>query len=252
MRKTALIIGGSSGLGFASAEALAQSGINLYVLHRDARASTENLTLKWDQLKAYHVEVHTFNFDATRPVKIEAFVDQLSEDIQFDLVLHSIARGNLKPLVGDQHLSLQDYQTTLNAMALSFYSWAEALISANKMSYGSQFLAFTSEGNTKVIPAYGAISAAKATLESLMRQMAVEYASLGIRSNCIQAGLVDTPALQRFPDYEQLKAISLKRNPFKRLTTAQDVAGVVKLLAQPESNWINGSVIKVDGGESLV
>ncbi|MFN2261790.1 MAG: SDR family oxidoreductase [Psychroflexus sp.] len=250
--KNALILGGSQGLGFASAQELAKRGFNLYIIHRDSKSKTEELNKKFEDLRNFSSEVKTYNFDATREDKIENFVENLPNDVKFDLVLHSIAKGNLKDLTGENALNAMDFQITIQAMALSFHTWASCLVKNNRMKNPSQFLAFTSEGNTKVIPQYAAVSAAKSTLESLMRHMAVEFAPLGISTNCIQAGLVDTQALQHFPSYEKLKFFAQKRNPFQRLTQAKDVANVVGLLSETAAKWINGTVIKVDGGESLV
>ena len=81
--------------------------------------------------------------------------------------------------------------------------------------------------------------------------MAVEFAPLGIRANCIQAGVTDTFSLSLIPNYEELKNHALQRNPNNELTTPEKVAGVVYLLCKKEAGWINGTIIKVDGGESL-
>ena len=84
-----------------------------------------------------------------------------------------------------------------------------------------------------------------------MRQMAIEFAVLGFSSNCIQAGLTDTESFRKIPQAEKMKAFSLKRNPFKRLTKPEDIAKVVSLMVNDKANWINGVVIPVDGGERL-
>ncbi len=136
-------------------------------------------------------------------------------------------------------------------MATSWLEWTQALIKNNLFAPNSRNIAFTSEGNTKVWEGYGAVSAAKVTLESLMRFMAVEYAPLGMTSNCIQAGMTQTPSFSMIPNSEKLAVFGKKRNPFQRLTTPEDVANAVYLLTQPEANWINGTILKVDGGESL-
>jgi NAD(P)-dependent dehydrogenase (short-subunit alcohol dehydrogenase family) len=81
--------------------------------------------------------------------------------------------------------------------------------------------------------------------------MAVELAPYGIRSNVIQAGVTDTPALKMIPGSNQIKAQAHLRNPFGRLTTPEDVANVILLLCMDEASWINGSLICVDGGERI-
>jgi len=82
--------------------------------------------------------------------------------------------------------------------------------------------------------------------------MALEFAPVGIKANCIQAGITMTKSLSMIPGYEKIKAHALQRNPNKRLTTPEDVANAVYLLTTDEAKWITGTVIKVDGGESLM
>lgn len=144
-----------------------------------------------------------------------------------------------------------DFQITLEAMALSLYDWAKALLEHQLFDADARIMAFTSEGNTRVLPHYGAVSVAKVALEALVRQMALEFAPLGIKANCIQAGVTPTRSLSLIPGSEALKANALARNPNNRLTTPEDVANVVYLLSLPEAQWITGTVIKADGGESL-
>jgi NAD(P)-dependent dehydrogenase (short-subunit alcohol dehydrogenase family) len=109
----------------------------------------------------------------------------------------------------------------------------------------------TSEGNEVAWKGYAAVAAAKVALESISRSMAVELAPHGIRSNVIQAGVTDTPALAAIPGNAHLKAAARQRNPFGRLTTPRDVANMIFLLALPEAAWVNGEVIRVDGGEHI-
>jgi len=94
-------------------------------------------------------------------------------------------------------------------------------------------------------------SAAKVALESVSRAMAVEFAPFGVRTNVIQAGVTDTPALRAIPGHERLAAQARERNPFGRLTTPRDVADVIYLLSTDEAAWVNGALIRVDGGEHI-
>jgi enoyl-[acyl-carrier-protein] reductase (NADH) len=110
----------------------------------------------------------------------------------------------------------------------------------------------TSAGSTRVIPHYGPVSAAKAILESHIRQMAVELAPAGITANAILAGVTDSPALRQIPDYEKIMEVAKLRNPHKRLTQAEDVARCIAALCHPATYWLNGNTLNVDGGESIV
>ncbi len=126
-----------------------------------------------------------------------------------------------------------------------------AIFEAKLFASDARIISFTSEGNTKAWKNYAAVSAAKTALEAITRNIALEFAPYGIKANCIQAGVTDTASLRAIPGSELIKAHSLLRNPFKRLTLPQDVANVVYLLSKDEAAWINGTIIPVDGGEHL-
>jgi enoyl-[acyl-carrier protein] reductase III len=253
----ALILGGSSGIGLATAHKLASHGMSLCIIHRDRRSAMPEIIKEFNRLKSHPVELMFFNMDAlsveSRRQIIDELVLKLEGQRRIKLLLHCIAKGNLKPLVSDQQTTLsgKDYHLTIEAMATSLWDWTRDLLDADLLGDPASIIGLTSEGNQKVWPGYGAVSAAKATLESLIRQMAVELAPLGIRANAIQAGITDTPSLRMIPGADQLIETAIKRNPYQRLTQPEDIANVVSLLCQPEAAWINGAVIPVDGGESL-
>lgn len=249
----AIILGGSTGLGYASALKLAQHGMNICIIHRNSRAEMETILVAFDEVKALGISFLHYNLDVTSPDKIKFFVDDFKTKCssKVKVMLHSIAKGALKSMTSDNSLSNEDLNITMNAMAFSLYDWTKALHQNNLLETDARILAFTSEGNTKPIPNYGAVSAAKVALESISRQIAIEFAPFEIRSNCIQAGVTQTKSFQMIPNHENISAFATKRNPYKRLTVPEDVANVVYLLCKPESSWINGTIIKVDGGESL-
>jgi NAD(P)-dependent dehydrogenase (short-subunit alcohol dehydrogenase family) len=110
----------------------------------------------------------------------------------------------------------------------------------------------TSAGGHRIWPSYGAVSAAKAALESHCRQLAVELVSKGIAVNAIRAGVTDTPALRKIPGNAQMIERVLAVHPAGRLTTPQDVASVIVAVARPETVWLTGNVLGVDGTEDLI
>lgn len=248
----AIILGGSSGLGLASAKKLASHGMNLCIVHRDRKTALPAFEKEIDALRINDIQVKTFNKNALDASVCAEIVESLPKK-SVRLLLHSIAKGSLKPMSGatGNVLSADDLKITTHAMGLSWYQWGRMLIEKNIFTDNARNIAFTSEGNNKVWPGYGAVSAAKSVLESLMRQMAVEWASLGIRTNCIQAGTTLTTSFKAIPESDLLAEMSLKRNPFKKLTQPDDVANVVYLLCKKEADWINGTIVKADGGESL-
>ncbi|GAL01986.1 MAG: SDR family oxidoreductase [Nonlabens ulvanivorans] len=249
-----IILGGSSGLGYASALKLAQHGMNLIILYRASRLQTAKIEADFQKIKSFGNQLLTLNMDAAREDKIIEALSQIKpflNENKLSVLLHSISKGNLKPMTGENRLSSGDFQQTVQSMGISLYSWVSNLHSQSMFATPARVISFTSEGSLKPMEGYAAVSAAKATLEAINRSMAIEFATSQITCNCIQAGVTDTDSLKRIPMYEALKKMSLKRNPNHRLTQPEDVANVVYLLALKESQWITGNVIKVDGGESL-
>ena len=166
--------------------------------------------------------------------------------------MHSLAFGTLAPLVsdGDQRgATRKQLEMTIDVMANSLVYWTQDLVSADLIGPGRIF-AMTSEGSEKAWPLYGPVSAAKAALESYVRQLGQELSGHEITVNAVMAGVTRTPALEKIPGSEHLMAKALAKNPHKRLTQPDDVARAIAELARPGTHWINMNVIRVDGGES--
>ncbi len=254
----ALILGGSSGLGLATAKKLAVHGYNLIIIHRDARVNMPKIEKEFKEIEQGNkIVLKHFNCDAAKIEKREAVLKELKILLKnggkISALIHSIAKGSLKPMHGKNGTGLnhEDFNITLNAMALSLFDWTKSIFEAGLFASDTRIVSFTSEGNTKAWQGYAAVSVAKVTLEAITRNIALEYAGMGIKANCIQAGATETPAFKMIPGNEKLKESALRRNPNGRLTTPEDVANVVYLLTTDEAKWITGTVIKVDGGESL-
>ncbi|WP_420601825.1 SDR family oxidoreductase [Flagellimonas sp.] len=253
--KWALILGGSSGLGLATAKKLAKHNFRIIVLHRDRKADMALITQEFDEIAGITV-LHHFNTDAVNPEKKPELLYKIQEHLKggkINVLVHSIAKGNLKPMRGEENRTLgnQDFHLTIDAMAINLYDWVKTLVNEELFADDARVISFTSEGSYRAWENYAAVSAAKATLESLTRSIALEFASEGIKANCIQAGMTETKSFKMIPNSNLLKEEALKRNPNHRLTTPEDIANVVYLLTRDEAKWITGTVIKVDGGESL-
>ena len=253
----AIILGGSSGLGLATAKKLARHGMNICIVHRTRKVDLPEAEKGFKAIEAEGVSLKHYNVDATNAEKrrdiITELHTQLSEQGTVRALVHSIAKGNLKPMVTHNQPQLQhdDFQLTIEAMAISLYDWAKDVLTAGLFAADARIISFTSEGSTKAWKNYAAVSAAKAALESISRSIALEMAPSGIRANCVMAGVTDTSSLRLIPDYETLLTHSRQRNPMARLTTPDDVANVAYLLCKDEAAWINGAVIPVNGGEHL-
>ncbi len=281
----AIILGGSSGIGLAIAQKMGEQGMNLCIVHRDRKKEQEVFYKKLEVLKSNGIEILTVNADALMPEKrtaiLEALMNTMHPGGKVKLLIHAISRGNLKLLVPtgasqkqeqlsetealyqrlkedinsifqDQQatLSSTDFQNTIYAMGYSLYDWVKECHDKGLFSTDARVLGLTSEGSQKAWRSYAAVSAAKATLEAVGRSIALEFAPFGVRCNILQPGVTKTPSLGMIPGSEHLMENAKMRNPFQRLTRPEDVANVVYLLSRPESSWINGAIIPVDGGES--
>ena len=248
----ALILGGSRGLGLASAHKMASHGLNIIIVYRDRRSESKDFEVEVAKMKQNGISVLTFNADAMSPEKRSSIIEEITEYIaetgKIKLLLHSIAKGNLKPMYSENEPTLanDDFNLTINAMGLSLYDWFKAIFDAELFAAHASVVSFTSEGNRRAWTNYAAVSAAKVVLEAISRNIALEFARFGIRANCIQAGITETLSSAMIPGFENLKNHTLSRNPNGRLTRSEDVANAVYLLCRDEASWINGCVIPVE------
>jgi NAD(P)-dependent dehydrogenase (short-subunit alcohol dehydrogenase family) len=238
----ALVLGASSGFGAATSMALARAGLNVFGVHLDRKATLPNAERLVAEIKGVGREARFYNINAADEERraetaadMERILRERGEEGQLRVMLHQA-----------------QMDMTLDVMAHSLIYWAQELVGRGLMGRGGRIYAMTSSGGARALPFYGPVSAAKAALESNIRQLAVELAPHGIAANSIRAGVTDTPALQKIPGSDAIKDSALRRNPHRRLTTVEDVAKAIVVLSHPDTYWMTGNVIGVDGGEEIV
>ncbi len=300
----AIILGGSSGFGLASAKKLAKCGMNICIVHRDRRGAMSRIEKEFDEVRESNTKLLTLNLNALTPEGREKTLNTLKENMgdngKVRLLLHSIAFGNLRPIApvkkeNSAHIAVsklaeklrvstsqinnavtslleegisslhtlnspaysetllgeEDMEQTIYSMGTSLLSWVQELNNQKLFASDARVIGLTSEGNQVAWRGYAAVAAAKVALESISRSIAVEFAPYGIRSNIVQPGVTPTPALKLIPGSENMKSVAELRNPFQRTTTPEDVANFIALMCTDEASWVNGSLLRVDGGEQI-
>lgn len=252
----ALILGASSGFGEAIGLKLSQVGVNIIGVHLDRKVTLPHAEEVAQKIRANGVKAMFFNANAADRNKRGEILAEIAQQTEGGVhcLVHSLAFGSLKPFIAKEdrdRLSQEQVEMTLDVMANSLVYWTQDLFAKDLLRKGSKIYAMTSSGSTRVWPSYGAVSAAKAALESHCRQLALELAPHGVSVNAIRAGVTDTPALRKIPGNEQMIEMAKERNPWKRLTTPEDVGNLISLLLHDESAWLTGNTLGVDGGEDI-
>lgn len=255
----ALVLGASSGFGEACSLALAREGMNVIGIHLDRRAGMAHVAEIKAKIESFGRKALFFNVNAADEQKRNETLDEVKKALDADggkirVLLHSLAFGTLKPYWAGEDpnvINKANLDMTLDVMAHSLVYWTQDVLRRALFSKNARIYGMTSAGNTQVWTGYGAVSAAKTALEAHLRQLAYELAPHGITANAIEAGVTDTPALQKIPGSDRMKDAARERNPNKRLTTVEDVANCIVALAMPATQWMTGNVIRVDGGEKI-
>nr|MDJ0787815.1 SDR family oxidoreductase [Myxococcota bacterium] len=199
----AVILGASSGFGAAAARAFAAAGLDVLGVHLDRRATLALAEGVAKDVEAFGRRAVFVNTNAADPEKRDAVIERLraeaGDDRPVRVLLHSIAFGTLRPLVAEDAKSAvraPQIAMTLDVMATSLVGWVQALVEGGLFAEGGRVFAMTSEGGRRVIPSYGPVGVAKAALEAVVRQLALELAPHAITAPGIfaTAGVSVTPA----------------------------------------------------------
>lgn len=239
--KVALVTGAARGIGRAIAHKLGTAGCDVAVNYYNSYDEAEALCA---ELRAMGRRAHAVQGSVGIPDSVdEIFAEVRKHFDHVDIVVSNAASGVLKPVMD---MSLKHWRWCLETNAFALALLAQRVMPM--MPAGGRIIAMSSLGASRAMPDYGFIGASKAALESLVRTLAQELGPKQIRVNTVSAGVVDTDALQHFPNRDELLANFAARTPAGPVLTPEDVAGAVYLLCLPEASMITGHTLVVDGG----
>jgi enoyl-[acyl-carrier protein] reductase III len=239
--RAVLVTGGTRGIGKAIALRFAAEGaarIALGYMRNDSAAEAAA-----EEVRAAGAEPVLVRGNLAS----QRVIDEFASHGPYGAVVHSAATGVIRGALEteDKHW---DWTMATNARAL--LSLARACVP--DMAPGSSIVAVSSLGAARVLENYILVGTSKAALESVVRYLAVELAPRGIRVNAVSAGVVDTEALDHFPNREHMLAAGRTRTPAGRLVEPDDIAGAVVYLCSPDAEMVRGHTLIIDGGYSLL
>ncbi|HKO75147.1 MAG TPA: enoyl-[acyl-carrier-protein] reductase FabL [Gaiellaceae bacterium] len=238
--KSVLVTGGSRGIGRAISLRFAQRGAKKVAVSylRNDKAAEETA----DEIRQLGAEPLLLRGNLGDPDKTKTLLEEAGP---LDVIVSNAATGVIRPF---QELDEKHWDWTLNANARALFTIARE--AAPTMPAGSSIVAISSLGADRVLENYVLVGVSKATLEALVRYLAVELAPQDIRVNAVSAGLVETGALDYFPNREEMLRFYRERTPAGRLVEPEDVADAVCFLASPAAAMVRGQTLIVDGGYS--
>jgi enoyl-[acyl-carrier protein] reductase III len=242
--KVALVTGAARGIGRATARKLAAEGCDVAVNYYNSAEAAEALCAEIRGLGRRAVAIQG---SVGMPDSVDEMFAEFGKHFdRVDIVVSNAASGVLKDTID---MTLKHWRWCLETNALALNLLAQRALPM--MREGGRIIAMSSLGAQRAMPGYGFIGASKAALEALSRALAQELGPRGIRVNVVSAGVVDTDALQYFPNREELLQNFAARTPAGPVLTPDDVAGAVYLLCLPEASMINGHTLVVDGGFAI-
>jgi NAD(P)-dependent dehydrogenase (short-subunit alcohol dehydrogenase family) len=253
MPKNAIIVGGTSGIGLATAKLFLEKGINVAVIGRDV----EKANAAQDELMAHateHASVRSFSGDASDYASMEAIYEQLMESWEsLDILVHVAGISGRRWGDGPLHeCTVEGWNMVMNNNLNSvYYSNQLALRIMKKQQFGaivniSSILGMLGTQDHFTTHAY---AASRGAVISMSRSAAVYYAKDGIRINTVCPGLLDTPMSQRAVTNDEIRdALTYYQPLAPHVGYPQDVAAAIAFLASDEAKFITGIALPVDGG----
>lgn len=239
-QRVAIVTGGSRGIGAAIARRLAQDGIAVAINYASGRTAADALVAEIEAAGGHAIAVQADLADPATPARLFDAAERAFGGV--DILVNNAGVMELGPLaeVTDEAFARQ---TSINLDSV-FRSMREA---ARRLRDGGRIVSFSSSVIGLYQPGYGVYAATKAAVEAMTHILAKELGGRRISVNAVAPGPVETRLFLEGKSAQQVRAISTM-NPFGRLGQPEDIAGVVAFLAGGDSGWVNGQVIRANGG----
>ncbi|QOG13184.1 enoyl-ACP reductase [Arcobacter sp. FWKO B] len=251
--KVLVISGATKGIGKAIAYRFAKAGIDIaftYNSNEEIAKEIEN-----DLQNTYGIKAKGYKFDILEPDTYKDLFNEIDKD--FDRVDYFISNAIIsgRSVVGGfapfMRLKTKGLNNIYTATVLAFVVGAQEAAKRMMKVGGGSIISLSSTGNLVYTPNYAGHGNSKNAVETMVKYAAAELGEYNIRVNCVSGGPIDTDALKKFPNYEEVKAEVVKRSPLSRMGEAQDLSGMAYFLCTDECSWLTGQTIVIDGGTTF-
>jgi len=251
--KTLVISGATKGIGKAIAFDFASKGANIAFTYNSNKEIAEDIVKELES--TYNVKARCYSLNILEPDEYKELFKKIDED--FDKIDYFISNAIIsgRSVVGGfapfMRLKPKGLNNIYTATVLAFVVGAQEAAKRMQKSGGGNIISLSSTGNLVYTPNYSGHGNSKAAVETMVKYAAAELGEFGIRVNAVSGGPIDTDALKKFPNYEEVKSEVVKRSALSRMGEAQDLVGACAFLCSDTASWLTGQTIIVDGGTSF-
>lgn len=251
--KTLVISGGTRGIGKAIVERFAKEGVNVAFTYNTNEELANSFAKELEE--KYSIKAKAYKLNILEPDEYKTLFKHIDEDFERVDFFISNAIISGRPVVGGfapfMRLKPRGLNNIYTATVLAFVVGAQEAAKRMEKVGGGSIISMSSTGNIVYTPNYAGHGSSKAAVETMVKYAAAELGEKNIRVNAVSGGPIDTDALKAFPNYEEVKAETIKRASIKRMGQPEDLAGACYFLCSDEAGWITGQTIIVDGGSSF-